>query len=134
MLNVFLNKMSNFCSIHHLITPVFSLCLERWWWRWRKDSNLLDQPHLLPARVRQEGRRRSLFSVLRIRSESRTLYLKQKEISTFLLRHVLDNIKSLLFCFHTFDVRRSNDVLDPENQSGSGKIRTSKVWTQKRSL
>ena len=39
--------------------------------------------------------------------------------------NILD-IKSLLFCFHTFGVRRTIDVLDSENQpeSGSGKIRT----------
>ena len=38
--------------------------------------------------------------------------------------NILDNIKSLLFCFHTFGVRRTIDVLDSENQPGSGKIRT----------
>ena len=38
--------------------------------------------------------------------------------------NILDNIKSLLFCVHTFGVRRTIDVLDSENQSGFGKIRT----------
>ena len=38
--------------------------------------------------------------------------------------NILDNFKSLLFCFHTFGVRRTIDVLDPEKQPGSGKI-----WT-----
>ena len=33
--------------------------------------------------------------------------------------NILDILKS-----HTFGVRRSIDVLDPENQPGSGKIRT----------
>ena len=28
--------------------------------------------------------------------------------------NILDNIKSLLFCVHTFGARRSVDVLDPE--------------------
>ena len=39
--------------------------------------------------------------------------------------NILDNIKSLLFCFHTFGVRRTIDVLDSDNQpgSGSGQIR-----------
>ena len=53
--------------------------------------------------------------------------------------NILDNIKSLLFCFHTFGVRRTIDVLDSENQPGSGKIRTGSgalgltgdVWHQK---
>ena len=34
------------------------------------------------------------------------------------------NFEGLLFCFRTFGVRLSIDVLDPENQLGSGKIRT----------
>ena len=40
--------------------------------------------------------------------------------------NILDNRKGLLFCYHTFGVRRIIDVLDSENQpgSGSGKIRT----------
>ena len=38
--------------------------------------------------------------------------------------NILDNIKSLLFCVHTFGVRRTLYVLDSENQSGSGKIQT----------
>ena len=37
--------------------------------------------------------------------------------------NILDNIKSLLFCFHTFGVRRTIDVLDSENQPGPGQIR-----------
>ena len=37
--------------------------------------------------------------------------------------HVLDNFnKSLLFCFHTFGVRRTIDALDSENQPGSGAL------------
>ena len=38
------------------------------------------------------------------------------------LMDILDNFNSLLFCFHTFGVKNSNDVLDPENQPGSGLI------------
>ena len=33
-----------------------------------------------------------------------------------------DHLRVRLFCFHTFGVRRSIDILDPENQSGSGPI------------
>ena len=40
----------------------------------------------------------------------------------FYLTNILDNNKSLLFCFHTFGVRRTVDVLDSENQPGSDKI------------
>ena len=32
----------------------------------------------------------------------------------------LDNFKSLLFCVHTFGTSHSIDVLEPENQTGSG--------------
>ena len=38
--------------------------------------------------------------------------------------NILDDFKSLIFYFHTFSVRRTIDVLDSENQPGSGKI-----WT-----
>ena len=38
--------------------------------------------------------------------------------------NILDNFKSLLFCLHTFGVRRNIDVLDSENQPGSVQIRT----------
>ena len=40
--------------------------------------------------------------------------------------NILDNFKSLLFCFHTLGVRRTIDVLDSENQPGieSVQIRT----------
>ena len=31
--------------------------------------------------------------------------------------NILDNLKSILFCFHTFGVRRT---IDSENQPGSG--------------
>ena len=34
--------------------------------------------------------------------------------------NILDNFKSILFCFNTFGVRRTKDVLDSENQPGSG--------------
>ena len=34
--------------------------------------------------------------------------------------NILDSIKSLFFCFHTFGVRRTIDVLDSENQPRSG--------------
>jgi len=36
---------------------------------------------------------------------------------------ILDNFKSLLFCFHTFGVRSTINVLDLENQPESGKVR-----------
>ena len=36
--------------------------------------------------------------------------------------NILDNFKSLLFCFLTFVVRRTIDVLDSENQPGSGSL------------
>ena len=35
--------------------------------------------------------------------------------------NVLDNFKGLLFC-HNFGVRQSIDVLDPDNQPGSGAL------------
>ena len=40
--------------------------------------------------------------------------------------NILDNFQSLRVCFYTFVVRRTIDVLDSENQPGSGscKIRT----------
>ena len=38
--------------------------------------------------------------------------------------NILDYLKMLLFCFHTFGVIRIIGGLDPENQPGSGKIRT----------
>ena len=45
--------------------------------------------------------------------------------------NILDNIKSLLFCFHTFGVRRTIYVLDSENQPGSGALGlTGDVWHQ----
>ena len=36
---------------------------------------------------------------------------------------ILDNFISLLFCFHIFGVRRTIDVLDSENQPGSGSVK-----------
>ena len=39
-------------------------------------------------------------------------------------RFLKSHFKSLLFCLHTFGVRRTIDVLDSENQPGSGKTRT----------
>ena len=47
----------------------------------------------------------------------------KREFLNFDKINILDNFKSLLFCYHTFDVRRSIDVLDLVNQPGSGKIR-----------
>ena len=38
----------------------------------------------------------------------------------FYKMNILDNFKSIIFCFHTFGVRRLIDVLDSENQPGSG--------------
>ena len=38
--------------------------------------------------------------------------------------NILDYFEGLLFYIHTFGARRSIDVIDPENQPGSGKIRT----------
>ena len=37
---------------------------------------------------------------------------------------ILNKLKSLLSCFHTFGVRRTIDVLDSENQPVSVQIRT----------
>ena len=58
--------------------------------------------------------------------------------------NILDKFKSILFCFHTFGVRSTIDVLDSENQpgSGSGKIQTGSgalrlkgdTWHQKYSI
>ena len=57
--------------------------------------------------------------------------------------NILDKFISLLLCFHTFGVRRTIDVLDPENQPGSGSFQirtgtgfgaqglTGDVWHQK---
>ena len=41
--------------------------------------------------------------------------------------NILDNIKSLLFCFHTVGVRRTIDVLDSENQPGSRSVKIQTV-------
>ena len=41
-------------------------------------------------------------------------------LSKFYIINTLDNVKSLLFCFHTFGVGRSIDVLDSEGQPGYG--------------
>ena len=57
----------------------------------------------------------------------------------YIWKNLFDDFKRLFFCFHTFGVRRSIDVLDPENQPGSGKFRTGvgakglteDVWHQK---
>ena len=38
--------------------------------------------------------------------------------------NIFNNFKSLLFCFNSFGVRHSIDVLDLKKQPGSGKIRT----------
>ena len=52
--------------------------------------------------------------------------------------NILDNIKSLLFCFHTFGVRRTIDVLESEKPArirGSRAYRgrlTPKVYKQKK--
>ena len=70
---------------------------------------------------------------------SGALYLKQIEILKVYWMNILDNIKIILFCFHTFGVRRTIDVLDSENQPGSVQIRTGSgalgltgdVWHQK---
>ena len=51
-------------------------------------------------------------------NEGRFLFLK------VLNSNILDNFESHLFCFHTFGVRHTIDVLDSENQPGSVKIRT----------
>ena len=40
---------------------------------------------------------------------------------------ILDNFESFLYCFHTYGVRRTIDVLDSENQPGSG---SGKIWTE----
>ena len=46
--------------------------------------------------------------------------------------NILDNIKSLLFCFHTSDVRRTIYDLYSENQPGSGAlVFTGNIWHQK---
>ena len=50
---------------------------------------------------------------------SGALYLKRREIFK---ANILDNFKSLIFCFHTFGVRRTIDVLDSENQLGSDPV------------
>ena len=42
------------------------------------------------------------------------------DIFKSLQKKILEDFKRLLFCFHTFDVRRTIDVLDSENQPGSG--------------
>ena len=46
------------------------------------------------------------------------LYLKRREIFKVYWINVLDNFNSLLFCFNTFGVRRTIDILDSENQPG----------------
>ena len=42
------------------------------------------------------------------------LYLKGRGIFKSLESNILENVKSLLFCFYTFGVRRTIDVLDSE--------------------
>ena len=37
-------------------------------------------------------------------------------------KNILDILNTLLFCFHTFSVRRTIDVLASENQPGSGSV------------
>ena len=72
-----------------------------------------------------------MVPVLADKSESGLwVYLKRREILKCYSMNILDNFKSLLFCFHTFDVRRSIDVLDSENQPGSGPV---KIRTESRS-
>ena len=60
--------------------------------------------------------------VLAKKTGSGALYLKQMEIFKSLKANILDNFKSLLFCFHTFGVRRTIDVVDSENQPGPGSV------------
>ena len=45
------------------------------------------------------------------------------DILKFLLKNILDNIKILLFCFHTFGDRRAIDVLDSEKTKQPALIR-----------
>ena len=63
--------------------------------------------------------------VLAQKTGSGALYLKRFLKVYFM--NILDNFKSILFCFHTFGVRRTIDVLDSENQPGSGKMLTGDV-------
>ena len=73
------------------------------------------------------------------RKRTGALYLKQRRFEKVYWMNMLDNIKSLFFCFHTFGGRRTIYVLDSENQPGSGKIGTGSgalgltgdVWHQK---
>ena len=55
---------------------------------------------------------------------SEALYLEQRDISQIpfdeFFDDVLENFKPLLFCSHTFGVRRSIDILGSANQPGSG--------------
>ena len=69
------------------------------------------------------------------------LCLKRKEILKVYKMNNLDSVKSLLFCFHTFDVRRAKVVLDSENKPGSGaleikrgRLDTKSIKTKKKSL
>ena len=63
--------------------------------------------------------------VLAEKTGSGALYLKGRFSQVYNTNN-LDNFQSLLFCFHTFGVRSTIDVLDSDNQPGSGsvKIRT----------
>ena len=57
---------------------------------------------------------------------------KTKEDFWKSLKQKLDKLKSLRSCFHTFAVRRTIDVLDLENQPGSGALGlTGDVWHHK---
>ena len=58
------------------------------------------------------------------KNRSEALYIERRDIYNILLHelNILDNFNGL-FYLNTFGARRSIDVLDSENQSGSDKIR-----------
>ena len=53
---------------------------------------------------------------------SGALYLDRRVIFEFYWINISDNVNSILFCFHTFGGIHSIDVIDQENQPGSGTI------------
>ena len=62
----------------------------------------------------------SRFYFDQIRTQGSVTRSNEGIFSKFYGVNILDNFICLLFCSHTFGIRRLVDVLDPENQPGSG--------------
>ena len=116
----------------HLHLPTCTVSVWRYSWR-QLPLSARRRSHMTPAQCNVHV---VYFSGLGIQFKAKNtgfgaLYLEWK-----------DKFKSIFFCFHTFGVRRSTEVLDPENQSRDtvkfgpelrGRLAT-KIYKQKRSL